>query len=224
MAKPMIDLTGQRFGRLLVIRRDESRKKAAYWLCKCDCGNEKVVQGCHLRSGATVSCGCFHDESARKCKTKHGMSYSRLYRTWESMRDRCSRENQKGYVNYGGRGISVCPEWRDSFEAFYEWAMATGYRDDLTLDRIEVNGNYEPSNCRWIKNKDQQNNRRNNRFLTFNGKTQTIAQWAEEIGVEWWVIYDRLKNGWSIERTLTEPLHVKNSQTDDPFQKAFHRS
>lgn len=205
--KKALDLTGQRFGRLVVEARDLSYKKAAYWICKCDCGGSTTVQSTHLRSGATQSCGCLNSENVRKRRTSHGSSRSKLYRTWCSMKDRCYREKNKHYENYGGRGITVCQEWKESFEAFETWAMANGYRDDLTIERIDVNGNYEPSNCKWATNKEQQNNRRNNHFLTYDGKTQTIAQWAEETGLDWMVIYDRFRNGWPVERILTEPLN-----------------
>jgi len=209
MSKPMIDLTGQRFGRLSVIRRDDSRKNAAYWLCRCDCGNEKVVQGCHLRSGATVSCGCLHMENAYKSNwSTHGCYKTRLYTEWISMKGRCTNKKNHRYPDYGGRGIKVCPEWLDSFEAFRDWALANGYRDDLTIERKDVNGDYCPSNCCWVTQKVQQNNRRNNHYLTHQGRTQTIKQWAEETGINEVAIYSRInKLGWSPERALTEPIN-----------------
>lgn len=209
MAKPMIDLTGQRFGRLFVIRRDDSRKKAAYWLCRCDCGNEKVVQGCHLRSGATVSCGCFHMENAFKSNwSTHGAYKTRLYTEWISMKGRCHNKNNRRYSNYGGRGIKVCPEWRDSFEAFRDWALANGYQDDLTIERKDVNGDYCPENCCWATQKEQQNNRRNNHLLTYNGRTQTLTQWAAETGINEMALSARInKLHWSTERALTEPIN-----------------
>ena len=208
--KRATDLTGQRFGRLVVQERDFSYKKAAYWICLCDCGNHATVQSCHLRSGATQSCGCLNKENVRERKTVHGGSYSRLYRTWSSMKGRCYNPNDPNYKDYGGRGITICDEWRDSFEAFRDWALTNGYRDDLTIERLNVNGNYEPSNCTWLTNKEQQNNKRNNHLLSYNGKTQTISQWSEETGLDWMVIYDRIRNGWPIERILTEPLNNPN--------------
>ena len=209
MPKPMIDLTGQRFGRLTVIRRDESRKKAAYWLCRCDCGKEKVVQGCHLRSGATVSCGCLHMENAFKSNwSTHGGSGTRLYAEWIGMKGRCCNKRNKRYPDYGGRGIKVCSEWLDSFEAFREWALANGYQDDLTIERKDVNGDYCPENCCWATQKEQQNNRRNNHYLTYQGRRQTIKQWAEETGINEVAIYSRInKLGWPPERALTEPIN-----------------
>ena len=204
------DLTGQRFGRLVAIRRDFTRRNAAYWICRCDCGKEATVQACHLRSGATKSCGCYHDESARISRPiTHGESNTKLFKKWQSMKNRCYCKTSSRYENYGGRGIKVCDEWISSFEPFRDWALANGYRDDLTIDRIDVNGNYEPSNCRWITNKEQQNNRTSNLFLTFNGKTQTLTQWAEETGINEMALRSRIKKlKWPTERALTEPVHA----------------
>lgn len=134
---------------------------------------------------------------------KHGQYGSRLYETWQTMKKRCSNPNNRQYHLYGGRGIIVCDEWRNDFQAFYDWAMSHGYADDLTIDRIDVNGNYEPSNCRWATMKEQQNNRRNNHLITYNGETKTLKQWSEKIGIDWGVLYSRLKKGWSIEKSLT---------------------
>lgn len=208
------DLTGQRFGRLVVLERNFTYKKAAYWICQCDCGTKKTIQSSHLRSGATKSCGCLHDESARKTKVKtHGESNTRLYAEWISMKARCYNPRSERYDRYGGRGIMVCEEWKNSFQAFRDWALANGYREDLTIDRIDVNGNYEPSNCRWITNQEQQNNRSNNLFITFNGKTQTVTQWAKETGISEWTIRARIKKlGWNAERTLTEPVQIQEKK------------
>lgn len=152
---PAVDLMGQRFGRLTVIKRAKNDKQGnAQWLCLCDCGNEKVVRGRALRKGSTKSCGCLLSECSKKRMTKlctkHGHSDSKLYRVWCAMRERCYKENNSGFKNYGGRGITVCDEWRNSFGAFYDWAMANGYRKGLEIDRIDNDGNYEPKNCHWI--------------------------------------------------------------------------
>lgn len=136
---------------------------------------------------------------------KHGMSNSRLYRAWDSMKARCYRKTTAPFKKYGGRGITVCDEWRNSFQAFCEWAMAHGYEDGLSLDRIDVNGNYEPSNCRWVSMKEQENNRSNNVKLEYNGESRTIAEWSEILGIRWDVLYHRVQRGWSTERILATP-------------------
>lgn len=134
---------------------------------------------------------------------KHGMSNTRLYHIWEGMKRRCKNPKAKNYKNYGGKGISICDEWDRSFEVFYEWAMANGYEDGLTLDRIDVNGNYEPSNCRWASWEEQENNRSNNKYIEYNGQTKTIAEWTRIFGKPRHIVYHRLKRGWSIEKALT---------------------
>lgn len=166
--RKLIDLTGQRFGRLLVIRRVECEKHGeAKWLCQCDCGNETAVFGYLLRSGKTSSCGCSkHDETFRNKKkeqsTVHGGCGTRLYRIWIGMKNRCYNPNAAKYKDYGGRGITICAEWKNDFPAFRDWALSHGYTDALSIDRIDVDGNYEPSNCRWATAKEQRHNRRDN--------------------------------------------------------------
>ncbi len=145
----LVDLTGKRFGRLTVIRRDgEDKFLQAMWLCECDCGIKVRVRGRGLRTGNTKSCGCYRNEATIATHTTHGMRHSRIYNVWHTIKARCFNENNPSYHLYGGRGITVCDEWRE-FVPFYEWAMANGYEENLSIVRINNDGNYEPSNCRW---------------------------------------------------------------------------
>lgn len=164
-----IDLTGQKYGKLTVVKRLKSKPypcggSSTVYLCKCECGNEITALAGNLKRGHTTSCGCVQSEARKKVHTKHGASNHRLYNTWTNMKQRCYNPNSRDYKNYGERGISICEEWKNDFQAFYSWAMANGYKDNLTIDRIDVNGNYEPSNCRWVTMLVQRHNRRDAEF------------------------------------------------------------
>lgn len=204
------DMTGLRFGRWTVIERAEYRSGQVYWLCKCDCGTIKSVQGKHLRSGKTTSCGCLSREMLSQRNTKHNHSNDRLYNIWLKMRDRCYNKKNKSYADYGGRGIIVCEEWNSDFMSFYNWSIKNGYDESLptsecSIDRIDVNGNYCPSNCRWATIKEQANNKRNNRMITYMGKTQSVSMWADELNISVGKLRSRLDRNWTVERAFTTP-------------------
>jgi hypothetical protein len=150
---------------------------------------------------------------------KHGMRHTRIYNIWRSMRQRCSNPNCINYHNYGGKGITVCDEWNDSFELFYEWAKKSGYKDGLTLDRKDADGNYEPSNCRWATQKEQQNNRTNNRLIEFQGETHTLGEWSTITGIKLATIWNRLKCGWSVEDALTRKPIVGTNRFSSRYMK-----
>lgn len=176
----VVDLTGRRFGKLVVLERAGSAADGhAAWRCRCDCGNETVVTGAHLRKGETTSCGCWK----RELSSTHGMSRGRLYHIWVGMKKRILNKNATIFKHYGGRGISICDEWRNDFCAFRDWALTNGYAESLSIDRIDNSKGYSASNCRWVTRKLQSNNRRSNRLVSFMGEAYTIAEWAEILGI-----------------------------------------
>ena len=199
-----VDLTGQRFGRLTAVGVAGKRGTHTIWRCECDCGESTKVQVDKLRSGHTRSCGCIHREQLVQRNTVHDGAGTRLYWAWAHIKDRCNNEACKDYSLYGGRGIQVCDEWTNDFMAFRDWALANGYSEDLSIDRINVNGNYEPSNCRWATAVQQANNKRSNHRVQFNGETHTLTEWERITGIQQSTIRQRLKAGWSVERALTE--------------------
>lgn len=201
-----IDLTGRKFGRLTVIKDSGERNKhrRVLWLCKCDCGNYKSISGNDLNKCS--SCGCKKRELLIEKNTTHNATKTRLYNTWQGMKKRCYNPKDKYYHIYGGRGITVCDEWKDNFQAFYDWAMSHGYQDDLSIDRIDPDGNYSPENCRWATAKEQANNKRNNHLIGYNGKKQTMIQWANELDIKYQTLAARInKYHWNIDRALNTP-------------------
>ena len=206
------DLTGEKYGRLTVLNREPNGKTHnTRWKCQCECGNIVIVFGFSLKSKDTQSCGCLHKEKS----TKHNMYGTRIYSILDGMKSRCYNKNSKRYKNYGGRGIRICDKWLDKekgFINFYNWALKNGYRDDLTIDRIDVNGNYEPSNCRWITNSEQQNNKRNNHYILYNNEKHTLAEWSKIYKINESTLDSRIRNGWDIEKSLTTPVQKKRKK------------
>jgi hypothetical protein len=199
------DITGQRFGRLVAINYAYSKNGRAYWHCKCDCGNEIITMAQNLYRGFTHSCGCLakelHQKEMSEMSYRHGLGHTRLCRLYHGMIYRCYNKNAKTYNNYGGRGIKICDEWLNNFVSFYNWAITHGYHDALSIDRIDVNGNYCPENCRWANKITQARNKRNNVHLIINGEDKTMAEWAELSGIgikTMWMRYKYGKTGYDL--------------------------
>lgn len=211
--KELIDLTGKRFGRLEVLYEvDKKQSSDRIWKCKCSCGTVKNVRQRLLITGKTKSCGCIRKEELVKRSTKHNCSHTRIYGIYAKMKKRCYSENDKRYKDYGGRGIVICSEWlgEHGFENFYKWSVEHGYDDSLTIERINNDGNYEPSNCRWATYREQNRNKRNNIVITMNGQTKILKDWCIELGMDYQSVKMRIHKGWNAERALTEPIrHIK---------------
>lgn len=210
-----IDLSGQRFGRLTIESREPTLKQGVTrWLCKCDCGKYTVTTTAALRSGNCKSCGCLHVESARAqglASASHNGTGTRLYRVWSNMKTRCCNPRNANYARWGARGIKICAEWLNDFASFRDWALASGYADDLCLDRIDNDGDYSPGNCRWATPLVQANNTRQTRFITFRGETHSLHEWSRVLGIKVETLFYRLKR-LSVEEAFTLPLQnpVKN--------------
>lgn len=197
------NLTGQRFSRWTVIERGPNLGRHVRWLCRCECGNTALVASTNLVKGISRSCGCLHIDTI----STHRRTGTPEHRTWIAMKSRCYTKSNIGYPYYGGRGIAVCDRWVHNFENFLA-DMGERPGPEYSLDRINSNDNYSPDNCRWAMREVQDNNRRDNRMLTFNGKTQTIAQWAREQNIAKNTIINRLNWGWPIEDALSwSPEH-----------------
>lgn len=203
------DLTGQKFGRLTVIKRAENSKtKQTRWLCKCDCGKTKIILSNSLKSGKTISCGCLHNDLLKQRLSKHQKTKTRLYKVWLRMKARCYNAKVKEYNLYGGRGIEVCNEWKNNYMSFYNWALSNGYDEnakykECTIDRIDVNGNYEPSNCRWVNSTIQSKNKRINFLVTYKNETHCLKDWSEILNINYSVLHKRLKYlKWSVEKSF----------------------
>lgn len=202
---------GDKFGRLTVIQVDgvppyicPSTGKPRYKVrVRCECGNIRDVTEMGLRGGYTKSCGCLSADRLRAMRFKHGGTNTRLFHVWSAMRARCYDVKNNRYPNYGARGIRVCRAWRNDFAAFRDWALAHGYTDELTIDRLNLDGNYTPSNCRWATRQQQAYHTTKSRVLTFKGQAKCLAEWAAITGISYSTINTRLRDGWSIDDALT---------------------
>ena len=217
--KPVVVIPGQRYGRWTIleevgIRHKPSGEVVRQCLCQCSCGNTKIVGlGC-LRTGSVASCGCLRDEkiaAVGRRNTTHGKSHTPTHRAWSSMFQRCHNPNHKFYSYYGGRGIAICQRWQDSFESFLE-DMGELPSPLHSLDRIDNDGDYCPSNCRWATQKEQRRNTRINIMLTYQGKTLCLGEWAEITGLNYYTLYSRVKSGWTDEDVLTKPIGANHGR------------
>lgn len=199
------DLTGQKFGLLTVLEfAGNDNYRSSMWKCLCDCGNISIVRSHDLKSGGTKSCGCLMHAPAYN--RTHNESKTRLFREWANMRNRCQNSNNRSYERYGGRGITVCDEW-NNFITFRDWAYDNGYQDNLSIDRIDVNGNYEPDNCRWATTLEQANNKRSSFMITYFDETHSLSDWCRILNLPYSVIYSRIHiYNWDFETAISTPL------------------
>lgn len=201
-----IDIIGKKFGRLTVISFSHSNGYRKYYLCKCECGKEKIIYKGNLLAGRTLSCGCLQKEQAKKYNTLPD-DRGRLHKILRLMIIRCEDTTSNRYRRYGARGITVCEQWKNDPESFCEWALSHGYSPGLTIDRIDNNKGYSPDNCRWATPYEQSRNTSKNVYITYNGKTQTLKDWSKELGIKNTTLHNRIHYyGWSIEKAFTTPV------------------
>lgn len=202
-----LDIVGKKYNMLTVLERvGQTEEKRYLFRCKCDCGREKVIEGREIKRGRAKSCGNHHVEKIIEANTTHGLSKDRLYNIHSSMKERCFNSNNKNFHGYGGRGITICDEWvgENGFLNFYNWSLKNGYKENLSIDRIDVNGNYQPSNCRWATNKMQQLNKRNTVMHTYNGASKPLVTWCEELELNYDSVWKRLyKYDYDFEKAIT---------------------
>lgn len=213
-------LIGSKYNRWTILEKYEKKKnnRQYFYKCQCDCGGIGIVSASSLRNGRSKSCGCVKNESASKRFTKHGMSRERLYHIWNSMIHRCYDKTSKSYPIYGGRGINVCKNWKDSYACFKDWSLNNGHQNDLTIDRINNNEGYFPENCRWITKREQSNNKRNTPMFTYNGKTQSLSFWASELGIKYSILYKRINRmGLSFEEAINHKYRHPKTKLKQGF-------
>ena len=195
---------GERYGHLTVIKPIGSTPKDVLWLCKCDCGNEKIIAARHLYTGRRSSCGCINPF------VTHGGTRTRLYNIWAGMKQRCYDQKDPSYQKYGKKGITVCEEWIYDYPAFRDWSIKNGYDDSLSIDRIDNSKGYSPDNCRWATVKEQANNRTSNRVYEVNGIKGNITQLSDVFSIKYATARARINRGWSAERAFTTPTRIGN--------------
>lgn len=211
---------GDRYGKLTIIKEVEKKilskgKTDRQFLCQCECGNQIIARFKSLRNGKRVTCGCYKPKGQ---PPTHNKSKTRLYHIWKNMIYRCTNPERSHYEYYGGRGIKVCQDWVNDFETFETWALNNGYEESLTIDRIDVNGDYTPDNCRWATRKEQANNTRNNRIITFNGVSKSITQWSEETGISKNLIWERLRRNTPIDKLFARKYNTNLEQSKPILQ------
>lgn len=227
MRKLKKDLTGKRFENLIVLRRVENKNGRVAYLCKCDCGKEFITLSQHIINGFAKSCGCGNRRKAsfrmKQMNLTHGKSGTRLYEIWQNMRRRCTDKKNPSYACYGGRGISFDKAWGD-FSTFEKWAMDSGYSENLTIDRIDVDKGYFPWNCRWVTRKTQGNNKRTNLYITYHGETKTLSEWADITNIPYSKLKYRIYQGWSMEKAFADKdfgkKKVRCIDTEEIFDSA----
>jgi len=219
----LIDLTGVKFGRLTAIERSDNRvlpcgQQVTMWKCICDCGKEIITSAHNLRTGHTQSCGCYNIDKIIDRNTKHNHSSERLYKIWNRIIGCCYNKNRDSYQYYGGIGIQVCDEWKNDYMAFREWAYSNGYDEnalfhECTIDRIDVNGNYCPENCRWVDFRTQSNNKSTTFYVEYKGQKKSIAEWSQIVGIDRKVLYSRIHySNWPVERAMETPVKKKEKK------------
>lgn len=209
MTRQKVDISGQRYGKLVVVEKSESRGKhgEVLWLCRCDCGKDRLAIAGNLRAGTALSCGC----NSYETRKLHGMTKTRTFKSWDSMKQRCTNPKAPDYSRYGGRGISIYSKWIESFNNFL---TDMGERPHgCSLDRKDVNGNYDQNNCRWATRSEQQRNKTTSLIIEWNGMKKCAADWADEVKIPSKIICERLAAGWSIEDALTKPKRKKSKST-----------
>ena len=202
---------GKKYNRLTIIEEaGKGYRGTTLVKCKCECGNEYINSCSAIVRGKYKSCGCGKKEYKERfinAHRTHGNSKTRLYKIFYGMKTRCTNPKRADYKQYGGKGIKICSEWLNDYTLFEKWAIENGYNDTLTIDRIDPNKDYSPENCRWVSRKEQSRNQERTKYLTYNGITKTVAEWAEELGVSYWTLMTRFKKGWSDKEVIEGRKH-----------------